>query len=562
MSSHEPPTGSGQIATLRGFGFFRNKKRWPWLVDAMVEGDGDFSARVSRIAPRLGGPKPLLYLTSRGRTFKATPRQLEIKNAVVIPSARRAERVENWLQLKREAAARLKRSAAARQREEEEARRLAERLRLDREAEKAQGLVERDRERARAQAAERENRKQAAEAREPEEARPRAEIRARQALVAKTRVADTSGDVGLPASTAGTSRGTATLPDPGHAYFDLIVFDLDRTLVDTRHLAKFRGEGNLHAWPEDRERRLRHAVNAHRKVLIKPSDIMSVLRAYPNMRFGVVTKAPRRYAQIVLQELYPQLLDCVPLVAFEDVQKQKPAPDGVLACMRAAGVNADRTCYVGDDDLDIRAAYGAGCLAVLSERGWPSMNSAEYRARDLLPDAKLKTLCDLVGELPCHLPSLDAPVGASTRSHRRKLFPANYVPGGDVPFRHAQVFGRYFSSSCPRASRHQLTRLLLRSRRTGSWEAAARDRFAQLICDKTASSHRPRLITVIPSCSAPRSCSRQRAAAPRTRDHPRHELGTTPRWGGIPGSNARCLGTSAERGRWPTGSCSWWRSKR
>jgi HAD superfamily phosphatase len=73
-------------------------------------------------------------------------------------------------------------------------------------------------------------------------------------------------------------------------------------------------------------------------------------------RLAVFTGRPREEAAITLQRFAPDLT-FYPIVAMEDVEKPKPAPDGLL---RIAGANpGTKLIYVGDSIDDARSARAA-----------------------------------------------------------------------------------------------------------------------------------------------------------------------------------------------------------
>ena len=80
-------------------------------------------------------------------------------------------------------------------------------------------------------------------------------------------------------------------------------------------------------------------------------------------RVGVVTGRPHDEAQYTLRRHggpWPVV------VGMEDMARQKPAPDGLLAALRALDVDpgSGGVAYVGDSVDDMRAATAAGCLAI------------------------------------------------------------------------------------------------------------------------------------------------------------------------------------------------------
>jgi phosphoglycolate phosphatase len=53
-----------------------------------------------------------------------------------------------------------------------------------------------------------------------------------------------------------------------------------------------------------------------------------------------------------------ELIDVI--IGFEDVALPKPAPEGLLAAIRALGVSRGETLYIGDTVIDAKTAQSAG----------------------------------------------------------------------------------------------------------------------------------------------------------------------------------------------------------
>ncbi len=77
------------------------------------------------------------------------------------------------------------------------------------------------------------------------------------------------------------------------------------------------------------------------------------------VRLGVVTNKEGAYTQTVLDahRLTP-LFDCV--VSGDTLPTKKPRPEGVLSCLESFQVKADRTLFVGDSSIDVATARNAG----------------------------------------------------------------------------------------------------------------------------------------------------------------------------------------------------------
>ncbi|NXY97372.1 HAD family hydrolase [Streptomyces sp. BR123] len=85
------------------------------------------------------------------------------------------------------------------------------------------------------------------------------------------------------------------------------------------------------------------------------------------MRLGVFTAATRRVASSMLAAAgIDARFDVV--IAGDDIDRPKPAPDGLLLALQQLGVPAEATAYVDDAEVDLACASAAGSLGV--HAGW------------------------------------------------------------------------------------------------------------------------------------------------------------------------------------------------
>ena len=89
---------------------------------------------------------------------------------------------------------------------------------------------------------------------------------------------------------------------------------------------------------------------------------------------GVMTGKGRRAADITFARLGWEAR-FVTLVTGDDVERAKPAPDGVLLAAREMGFAPQECAYVGDSPADIGAARAAGMTAIVA--GWHGFFRAE-----------------------------------------------------------------------------------------------------------------------------------------------------------------------------------------
>ena len=90
-------------------------------------------------------------------------------------------------------------------------------------------------------------------------------------------------------------------------------------------------------------------------------EILAALSA-AGVRIAVFTGKSRRAWEIT--SLHVELPGVSAFVFGDEVQRHKPAPDGILDAMKLLGAAPQETAYVGDSPLDIIAAEAAGVLPV------------------------------------------------------------------------------------------------------------------------------------------------------------------------------------------------------
>lgn len=209
--------------------------------------------------------------------------------------------------------------------------------------------------------------------------------------------------------------------------FQLVLFDLDNTLLRTDAIENFRGQAGLNPQPgyEANLRAQLHLVNA----IYSYATLRDIHEKHPNLKFGVFTRAPRLYTQTLLQHFYPRIpWDTV--VCFEDVQNTKPHPDGIWAAMRATGVeDTRRVVMVGDASNDIMAAYRAGAWAFLDRTSWRPDNPDRWRSVGAIADADFRNPLSL-------LPALENPSNALPRLEAINYSQDLNAVGRDIEINH------------------------------------------------------------------------------------------------------------------------------
>ena len=195
--------------------------------------------------------------------------------------------------------------------------------------------------------------------------------------------------------------------------FDLVVFDLDGTLIDSR--GDIAGAANaalaafgLPSWPDeiiesmvgegarllaergiagrlppertdDVFRRYAEHYGAHRtdRTTVYPGVREGLSRLDPARRF-IATNKPAPLARAIVEDLgLGPFFDGV--LGDGDVERRKPDPAMLGEAMRRAGVPRERTVYVGDGPIDLQTADRAGVPLILVDWGFRKEEVAEAR---------------------------------------------------------------------------------------------------------------------------------------------------------------------------------------
>src|SRR5207248_1901097 len=91
-------------------------------------------------------------------------------------------------------------------------------------------------------------------------------------------------------------------------------------------------------------------------------DVLERL-AEEGRRLGVVTAKRRATVGLAFRVLpLAHLFDAV--VASDDVERNKPHPDGILRALELLGATPEEAAYVGDSPYDVEAARRAGVCSV------------------------------------------------------------------------------------------------------------------------------------------------------------------------------------------------------
>ncbi|HZD37103.1 MAG TPA: HAD-IA family hydrolase [Actinomycetes bacterium] len=154
-------------------------------------------------------------------------------------------------------------------------------------------------------------------------------------------------------------------------------------------LAHLLGRASTRADVEEYLRCLRTGAPAARPY---PGVQATLARLRGRLAMGVFTGASHASAQILLEAA--GLVEHFPVVVGGDqVEQQKPAPDGVLLACRSLGVEPGSAAYVGDSPSDLQAAQGGGARAIAAS--WGHLYSPESPADLVL--GRPEELLELVG---------------------------------------------------------------------------------------------------------------------------------------------------------------------
>ncbi|CAD2265428.1 Phosphoglycolate phosphatase [Stutzerimonas stutzeri] len=251
---------------------------------------------------------------------------------------------------------------------------------------------------------------------------------------------------------------------------NLLLFDLDNTLLSTSDLDGFRGRAYLGAQPNSYVRDLLGAYRQRSRVIYSIETLIALRKRF-DAKLGVFTRSPRTYAETLLTQAYPTLTWDA-LIAFEDVARTKPSGDGIARAQLLTGIS-DRAsvALIGDELVDICAAYHGGCWSILDQSSWPSTKEKKhYWALERNPDAVIRTpseLTDALDSLFENLPELERRCSNNTnKKNGRPIFHKHGYFNPLTPEVNRPVWvhylGRFFTQEVhQRACWHQLTQEIL-----------------------------------------------------------------------------------------------------
>lgn len=280
----------------------------------------------------------------------------------------------------------------------------------------------------------------------------------------------------------------------------LCLFDLDQTLVDTEDMKELR-EAGKHREDAAYADEVRAAFGSRDRELLGFLALILLQLNNSGMKIGIFTRSPRRYVDVILEQIGASW-DVV--IAYEDVDRYKPDGQGIIRAMKAVGMtkvsDLPHVLLVGDSDVDIRAAYHAGCRAALFKKGWPyTYKTTHWNCMKILPDLVLNDDDALLAQIEDprrSLPDLECLLeGGEAPAAPRFDDIAKFYPNDNT--RHAvYTAGRYFvhhDSLDRRRAWHSLTQSILDNKESTTFPPEWIETLRRFI------AHHYRMITAMPA---------------------------------------------------------------
>lgn len=224
----------------------------------------------------------------------------------------------------------------------------------------------------------------------------------------------------------------------------VFLFDLDMTLVDSSALTIYRAQGHWTHVDKNLDMIVPIGGSGHAHLL--PSQLRAL-----GHKVGVVTSSPRWYAEKVLQRFG---VTCDALVAFGDTALAKPSRQPILRALELLGSHPPEAVYIGDDAVDVEAAYHAKVLSVGAGWGKPTVDFSSV-APDVL-------LTDVPG--PTQLQNLDARgylAELEADEKHSRWHPGSVLGCENACGQKVLALGRYFTAKDRRHAGHRLTQGVL-----------------------------------------------------------------------------------------------------
>jgi phosphoglycolate phosphatase len=113
--------------------------------------------------------------------------------------------------------------------------------------------------------------------------------------------------------------------------------------------------------------------------------VLATLAHFHRLPLFVATNKPRDFTMQILEGLH---LDGAfgRIVAGDDVDVRKPAPDQLVMCLEGTGIDPQEAAMVGDHANDINAAKACGAVSVGATFGLSSVGEMKAAGPDLVID--------------------------------------------------------------------------------------------------------------------------------------------------------------------------------
>jgi phosphoglycolate phosphatase-like HAD superfamily hydrolase/predicted amidophosphoribosyltransferase len=294
--------------------------------------------------------------------------------------------------------------------------------------------------------------------------------------------------------------------------FELVLFDVDETLLDSAMLKSYRETG-------DREG-LNHALDGGGGTPYPGVKDTLIELQEMGIQLGYVTASPRWYASILLKKYLPEI-KWITSVTYEDVERQKPYPDGIKKALESlrSPILPTRTLYIGDTPEDVEAGLHHGVATGLalwkhdmSDDSWPrlSYKSPSDSQKDIVegfakgPDYVLEApeiILDIIRKPLDGLPFLESVAAMNGEAQLTKVPEKKNVlrfakPNNEVV---GIALSRYFAQESVSHihDRHNFSKLMLSAKDNGfqkSWIEAIAIYISRLI-----DFYKIDVVTVIPA---------------------------------------------------------------
>jgi len=146
--------------------------------------------------------------------------------------------------------------------------------------------------------------------------------------------------------------------------YSVLIFDLDNTLVLSDNLKTLR---DARLWGQVLRSLDQTTIPAGTLLFLE-----KIRRDY-EIPIAIVTRAPRHYAEGLLRH---HAINFDVLIAYHDVKRTKPDPEGVLLVAEKLGTNSRNCIYIGDPDggVDRQTALNSGSTYI--EIDWNSQKAS------------------------------------------------------------------------------------------------------------------------------------------------------------------------------------------